>query len=243
MTILRSLCLSILTILMVVSAGQAQEKITVLTFPIPAMVVDNEHGVFVELTREIAKRAKLDIEFSINPPKRSFGMFFDKKGDVIFPALDVNFPQGIAPIKSKEIVYVKVDYVFTKKGRPFLKTIQDLENKKIGVTLGYPYVNELMQNNLITLDTATSDDLNTKKLMMERIDAFVVEEKSGLNAFRNEHLEDRIQYDPNAPMSKQNVYYAFQNTPAGSELEKRVSEVLATMKADGSFQAIMEKAN
>lgn len=224
---------------MIPSYCLADEPVVFGSFPIPAMVVDSDHGVFIELTREMAKRADLEIDIVISPPRRAFNRFSEKKVDVIFPALDVNFPAGMTPVKSKEIIYVKTDYVFTKKGSPFLITIQDLTEKKVGITLGYPYANELIQNNLITLDTAPDDNLNVKKLIAGRFDAFVVEEKSGLKAFRDNHLEDRIQYDPHVPLSRQDVYYAFQTTDKGRELARKLSDVLAQMKADGSFQAII----
>lgn len=238
-----SIVIASIVMLLLSVNSYAADKVVFGTFPIPAMVVDSNTGVFIELTREITKRANMDIEFTIAPPKRTFKSFFEEKVDAVFPALDVNFPTGIRPVKSDEIIYVKVDYVFTKKGTPFLKTLQDLEGKKIGITFGYPYASELISNNLITLDTAPTDEMNTKKLIKGRLDAFVVEEKSGVKAFRNAGLEPQMQYDPKVPLSKQDVYYAFQNSEKGRKMAKRLSEILKQMKADGTFQKIMSGAN
>ncbi len=218
------------------------EKIKFGSFPIPLMVVDEQNGVFIELTKTIAQRANLEIDFLIAPPKRTVGAFLANKIDVLFPALDINFPEGITPIKSKELIYLKTDFVFTKKGTRMLKSLIELEGKKVGITRGYPYARELINNNLITIDVANSDDLNVRKLMKGRIDAFVVEEKSGLASFAAEGKKDDFQYDPAVPMSKQNVYYAFQNNEKGKKLENIVSKVLGEMKQDGTFDKIMKAA-
>ena len=218
------------------------EKIKFGTFPIPLMVVDEANGVFIALTNAIAQRSHLDIGFIIAPPKRTISNFLEGKIDVLFPAVDMYFPKGIIPLKSKELIYIKTDFVFTKKGSPMLKSLTELEGKKVGITRGYPYESKLTDNNLITTELANSDELNVKKLMKGRIDAFVVEEKSGLKAFENEGIKDDFQYDPAVPMSKQDVYYAFQNDENGKHLAGIVSNVLGEMKQDGTFNKIMSAA-
>ncbi len=217
------------------------ERIKFGTFPIPLMVVDEQNGVFIELTKTIAQGSNLDIEFIIAPPKRTISDFLENKIEVLFPALDVSFPVGIKPIKSKELIYIKEDFVFTKKGNPMLKSLKDLKGKKIGITRGYPYARELTDNDQITVDVANSDELNVRKLMKGRIDAFVVEEKSGLKSFENEGIND-FQYDPDVPVSKQDVYYAFQNNENGKDLANILSKVLGLLKQDGTFNNIMKTA-
>lgn len=219
----------------------ADEKVVFGTFPIPLMVEDKDHGVFVDLTKTIAQRAKIDIEIVVYPPKRVLNYFMRKKIDIFFPALDVNFPKGIEIEKSKELIYTKEDFVFTKKGNPLYRTIPDLENKKIGITLGYPYVNQLIHNNLIKLEQANEDIMNAKKLISGRIDAFVVEEKSGLKSFEQAGLQSQMQYDPKTPLSRQNVYYAFQATTEGVKLSQLLSTALKEIKQDGTFAEIMKK--
>ncbi len=219
------------------------EKIKFGSFPIPLMVVDEEKGVFVELTKTISERAGIEIEIIVIPPKRIISYFLKNQVDVLFPALDVNFPTGKEPIKSEELIYTKTDFIFTKKGNPLITDLMELEGKRVGITLGYPYVRELIDNNLITIEQANSDGINMKKLMKGRINAFVVEEQSGLNSLKNTGLKDEIQYNPNAPISRQDVYYAFQNNEKGKKLSQKISKVLGEMKKDGTFMKIMQKAS
>lgn len=86
------------------------------THPIPLMVVDDQHGVFVELTKIIAERANLDIKIVVVPAKRARVYFHEQKFDVLFPGLDAYFFPENPPIKSEDLIMVKHDFVFTKKG-------------------------------------------------------------------------------------------------------------------------------
>lgn len=224
-----------------VSLAQASSKIKVGTFPIPLMVEDAKKGIFIELANEMAKRAGVEIEIAVMPPQRIQEDFKTGKLDVMFPALDVLFSKEGQPLKTKEILYIKRDFAFTKKGSAMLKTIADLEGKTVGLTQGYPYVKELTENKKIKFDVAQNDETNAQKLTSGRFDAFVVEERSGLQAFKKAGVADQIQYDANTPLSEQKVYFALKK--GLNDLEGKLSKALADMKTDGTFSKIMSKAN
>ncbi len=229
-----------LTLSLAVGATAA-DKIVMSSFPIPLMVEDAENGVFIELAKEVAKRAGLDITIKVAPPKRVVGAFVEGKIDCFFPALDVSFPENHPKAKSENI-YVKRDFVFTKKGAPLLKTFSEISGNKIGLTQGYPYDAKVMAGDGFSLDIAPNDELNAKKLVAGRIDGFIVEEKTGIQAFKNSGLSEQFQYDTNSPISEQDVYFAFQSSDAGKKMAANVSEALSSMKADGTFGKIMSKA-
>lgn len=228
------------SILLAAPGAFAASKIKVGTFPIPLMVESENKGVFVDLAGEISKRVGQLFEISVMPPQRTVEDFLGGKLDVMFPALDVMFPPDKTPLKTKELIYVKEDFAFTKKGSPMLKSIGDLEGRTVGVTLGYPYVRELMDNAKIKFDKGNTDEANAQKLAAGRFDAFVVEEKSGLQAFKKTGTEGAIQYDPKTPLSRQDVYFAVgKGNPA---LAEKISRALAEMKSDGTFAKIMSRA-
>ena len=79
--------------------------------------------------------------------------------------------------------------------------------------------------------------------MRGNIDAFVVEEKSGLKAFLDAGFIDEIQYDRHAPLSKIDVYFAFQNNEEGKKLSLTISNILREMKQDGTFERIINLVN
>jgi len=240
--ILRPILIAVIamgTIFIPVQSGA--QDVVFSTFPIPMMIIDEDNGVFVELAKEVTKRAGLNLKLSINPPIRSLKYFGEGKADGFFPALDVNFSEG-EKLQKSENIYIKRDFAFSQKGMPLLKTIGDLEAKKVGITRGYPYARELMVNKKIKFQTVDSDEINAKKAGHGRLDAFVVEEKTGIQAFKNVGLLDKIQYDPQTPLSVQEVYFAFSDDAKGKMLAEKISEALKAMKADGTLGKIMSKA-
>ncbi|EPJ50436.1 MAG: hypothetical protein OFPI_20190 [Osedax symbiont Rs2] len=232
------LALSMLSFLWSVNCF-AQEKIIFGSYKIPLMVVDEQNGLFVKLVKAIAKRANLDIDIVIYPVKRTIKKFLNNEIDVLFPAVDAFFTKGTNPVKSSELIYVKTDFTFTKKGEKLLRTISDLKEKRVGITLGYKYDDALIDDSSISFDIALSDQINAKKLVKGNIDAFVVEEKSGLKAFSDSGFIDEIQYDKHSPLSKKNVYLAFQDDEKGKQLSLTVSNILREMKQDGTFERII----
>lgn len=215
------------------------EVYTIGTFPIPLMVEDKDTGIFVELTKEIAKRSKVNIIIKVMPPVRVTTYFAENKLHGFFPALDVMVSQKIS---KSEPIYIKKDFGFTKQGQPLITSITDLTGKHIGITLGYPYSKEITANSSFTISTAPSDINNILMLDIGRIDVFVVEEKSGLKAIKQSG-KNNISYDSRQPLSRQNVYYAFQSDKTGQRLALLFSKTLVELKNDGTLANIMSKAD
>nr|WP_295899231.1 transporter substrate-binding domain-containing protein [uncultured Bdellovibrio sp.] len=210
------------------------KPLVLATFPIPLMVENTEKGLFINLTKEIAKRNNRDISIVVYPTGKTLLAFSNNKVDGIFPALDVYIPK--LSVKTAPFYY-KTDYIFYKKGRPF-KTLKDLEGHKVGLTFRYPYVQELVQNKKINFEFATDDVLNMKKLGRGTIDAFVVEQRSGIKALQLSGEKD-IEFDKNKPLSQQVVFYAFQNTEEGKMLAEVFSKTIESMKKDGSLSRVL----
>ncbi len=215
----------------------SQQTIKIASFPIPLMVESPTQGIFVELTLEVAKRAGVPVTITVLPPVRTISEFESLSIDCIFPALDPTMP---GPVAKSSPIYNKVDYVFYLKDTP-LKALKDLEGKRVGLTRGYPYSKELTDNKRIIISYVDSDVANMKMLGAGRIDAFVVEEKSGLKALAQSE-QTNITYDPKQFLSSLAVYYAFHPTEQGKILAEKFSKALQSMQSDGSFAALMAKA-
>ncbi len=209
-----------------------------VTFPIPLMVESADKGVFIQLTKEIGKRSGLDITIKVLPTKRAVHEFNNAEFDGFFPGLDVMFNRKISP--SMEI-YIKEDYAFTRKESSLVSTMEGLNGKTIGITLGYPYAKKIIGNKSLKFENANSDLINMKKLSAGRIDVFIVEEKSGLKALDLSKVTN-IVYPEKKPLSKQKVYYAFQPDEQGKQFALKISAALLSMKKDGTFGKIMSMA-
>ncbi|RON67167.1 ABC transporter substrate-binding protein [Pseudomonas fluorescens] len=223
---------------MLLFSSAAHSVINLVTFPIPGHVENESKGLFIELTREVARRAGTDISISVVPPLRAIDAYFDGRYAVLFPALDVTFAPGQPITRTKESIDCKEDFVFTKKDSPLLKTLDDLKGKHVGITRGYPYARAITDNKDIFIEVAVSDETNIRKLIAGHLDAFVLDEKTGVQAFRTLGLVTQMQYDPRLPVSQQDVYYAFQNTIDGERLAARFSRALTQMKISGRYQEI-----
>lgn len=207
------------------------KPLVLATFPIPLMVESPEKGLFVTLTKEIAKRNERELKILILPIGKTLLDFSNNKVDGFFPALDAYVPT----LASKSIpFYRKVDYIFSRTGSP-LKTLKDLEGKRVGLTFRYPYGKELLANKKIKFELADDDIHNMKKLARGTIDAFIAEERSGLKALQVSG-EKGISFDKKWPLSEQVVYYAFQNTDEGRVLAEIFSKTIEVMRKDGSLE-------
>jgi polar amino acid transport system substrate-binding protein len=203
------------------------------------MVEDANNGLFVELVKEMAKRAGEECEIVVYPPPRTVENFHNSSVDGFFPALDVLIEKDKSA--TEEEFYMKQDFAFTKVGDPEIRSIDGLKGKKVGITAGYPYAKEIAANPDVKLEAGPDDVSNIQKLSRGRIDVFVVEEKTGCKALEKSGV-DNVTYAKGSPLSEQRVYVAFQPTDRGQELAKKFSDALKAMKADGTFARIMAPA-
>jgi polar amino acid transport system substrate-binding protein len=218
----------------------AQAQVEVTTYPIPVHVESNTSGLFVELTLAVARQAGTDIRISVLPPPRAVANFVSGQNAVLFPALDVLFPVGAKIVRTREAIDCKEDFIFTRRGTPLLTALKDLKGRRVGITRGYPYAREVSQNGLFKVEEALSDEANIRKLMAGHIDAFVLDEKTGVKAFQQMGLTGQMQYASGLPVSRQEVYYAFQNNAEGRKLAEGFSAALEKLKRDGQYQQITQ---
>lgn len=208
------------------------------TFLIPMHVESDSKGLFIDLVHEMARRTGTTVHINVLPPSRAIDGFVHGNYDALFPAFDLNFASGHPAARTKESIDCKEDFVFTRKGAPFLKTLKDLEGKRVGITRGYPYAPEIMVHPGLKFESAKSDEVNIEKLIAGRVNAFILDEKTGIKAFEAKGLLPVMQYDANQSVSRLDVYVAFHAQPAGQALADRFSQALAAMKSDGTYQRI-----
>lgn len=203
----------------------AKEKVTFVTHPIPLMVIDEHKGVFIELVRKFFAKTDVDLEIIILPRNRSLDFFRHNKALILFPGVG---PEYLGDEYLKTVTfYNKRDYLFYRKGDQ-LSTLKSLKGKVMGITLGYPYSKEATSADGVLYESASSDEINFKKLEMKRIDAFLVEEMTGLQALKNIGAKN-IVYDKDKPISSLPVYFAVQDTKEGKKWFQFLNEKLKAL--------------
>lgn len=211
------------------------------TFPIPLHVESVRQGLFITLIQEAAQLARLPHpHIEVMSPMRAVRSLQLGTHDALFPALDVYFESAQAIVRTRESIDCKEDFVFTRKGTPLLRSVADLRGRRVGITRGYPYAREVTHSPAFEREEAPSDELNIRKLVAGRIDAFVVDAKTGLKAAEALGLRDDLQHDPALPLSRQDVYVAFRATPSGVDWSRRMSAALLQLKASGRYRAITQ---
>lgn len=220
-------------------AALAAEPVVFATFRIPIHVESESRGLFVQVVREAADLAALAaVRIDVLPPPRAVRALAAGDSDALFPALDVNFPNGATVARSTEALDCKEDFVFTRKGSTPYATLEALKGKRVGITRGYPYAREVTDNPAFVIEEAASDEANIRKLMAGRIDAFVLDEKTGVRAFDALGLAREMQYEATLPVSRQEVYVAFRDTAQGREQARQFSVGLRKLKTSGRYKAI-----
>lgn len=228
----------LLALLLPAATALAESPLPVVTYPIPVHVESANSGLFIDLAKAAADEAGLPIRISVQPPPRAIQNFSSGSHAMLFPALDVLFPADATIVRSQEAIDCKEDFVFTRVGTPKLTSLEDLADHRVGITRGYPYAREVSDGKLFVVEPANSDEANLRKLVAGHIDAFILDEKTGVNALEATGLTEKVQYDRNRPVSRQEVYYAFQDTPEGRQLAEKFSAALAVLKKDGRYQSI-----
>ncbi len=103
-------------------------------YPIPLMIENKDKGVFIDLVKEISKRLDKEFNIIVRPTKRILKNFQDENLVGFFPGLDVIINNEFARSDS---IYVKQDFAFVKKADDFISEVSQLQNKRVGLTLGH----------------------------------------------------------------------------------------------------------
>lgn len=207
----------------------------IASYYIPLLVEDGQTGAFMQLMQEAAKRADIQYEIVMAPPKRAMRYFEDEKVIAIVPALRATLTKDSAltrPIFTKQI------HAFVREGNVMPKAIEDLEGLRVGLTRGFSFPRSITVNEKIEIDYAETTDGSLKKLLEGRIDVVVADGYTALSAINKMKLTG-FDYDLSMVLHEQAAYIACQPTKEGRELARKLSTALDLMEADGTMDRIL----
>ncbi|SHI94956.1 L-cystine transport system substrate-binding protein [Clostridium cavendishii DSM 21758] len=199
-------------------------------------------GYDVEAVREIAKRAKIDVEFVTAPWDSMFLGLESKKFDMV--------ANQIAKNKEREEKYIFSDYylvsaaqVIVVEDRNDINSIEDLKGKKVGSGTGSNYTKKLIDFNNQNKDKKIDikyyegnfgiilDDVVSKRIDATFNDRLSVAYNVKQNGVKVKLVGEPIDIEPS--------YFVFR--PESKELQKKVDEALKSMKADGTLAELSKK--
>lgn len=243
MRLLRQIVLIGSIALSIVHTSFAQ-KITVVTeeYP-PYNFLDSKKkvsGMSTDVVEEVLKRAKLDYHLDIYPWARAYKMAQDAPNILIY---------SIGRNEKRETLFKWVDviapydvYLYKLKNRTEIKVnnLADLKKFKIGAVrddIRAQYLEKLG----IKLDLTNADNFNSKKLAVNRIDMFPIDEAALIALYKREGADpDTVVKVFKLEDLSSGLYMAFsQQTP--DDVVNKCKVALAEIKKDGTFEKIRLK--
>lgn len=186
-------------------------------------------GFEVDLAKEIAKRMRLKIEWTVQPFNTLLVGLRNDRFDVIGTSLTIT-PERQTTFDFASPNYCSGATIFSRQGGP--KTITDLAGKTVTVPVGTIYYQELKKNKKIkALKTLPQEDSGLQELLSGTADAWVTEKFVGMAALKKYpalQMGERVLNQTNAMVV----------TKGNDELKTAINQQLAATKRDGTFAAL-----
>ncbi|MBF0484801.1 MAG: transporter substrate-binding domain-containing protein [Candidatus Omnitrophica bacterium] len=209
-------------------------------YPYSAKIENSAKGIGVDVVRAVFKAEGIDVEFETMNYDRGMAMVKDGQAIGCFDAprtkeIEANYlwhDEAMFPAAS--MIYAPADYSGS------VKSVADLPGKILGLTQGYGYGDAIDSNDKITKEYSKSDDVIIKKLIAKRVDFIVLFEKVADYLLSKEGLQGQIK--PVGPVESAQIYVAFsKSNPDGQKYRDIFSKGFSKIKADGTYQKIMDQ--
>ncbi len=193
-------------------------------------------GILVRIVEQAFKRADIPFNLTFMPFKRGYELVKEGKYDGIFNfyKIDARLPHfdfSTPIIKNSLVFFVQKDSDMT------YESLHDLNQKKIGVMIGYTYGKEFDDAKKIIKDAAGEHQYHFRKLILGRLDAYPCDKMVGIHIARKEGLMDQLKILPN-PLRIMNGHIGFTKDRHKDTIEKIDFEIRA-MENSGKIDEIM----
>lgn len=233
--------------------GNAQDilKIKVANDPWPPYAIGEldktpTGGMIVNLVYEIFKRLNIEVEFTLYPWNRVLKLAQDGEIDCI--AFAGKNAEREAWLGFTDVVYIDRQLIYYRADRaqPFeWNTYEDLKGFSIGLTSGFNYGDELPKAiDTLKLDVsyAKYDDQGFEKLLRGRMDLFICAEPAAEAIFKKNPAFQGQFKTAAKPHIEHLSYIAFPKKVPAVKLIPEVDRVLAEIRADGTYDKIMNQS-
>ena len=231
----RWLCRVFLCLLPCVAAA---ETVRLGSFQIPLLVESADSGMFVDVARAVAQQVGVDLEVVFLPTQRTRELFERGEVDGYFPALasSLNTPHAASiPFSTKRV------YAFTLAGKTVPSSAAEFKGLQIGITEGFTYPQALLNVDGAFYQATNTDPQNLAKLLAGRIDVFLGDEISTLEAIRQAGAQGQVAYDSHKALAVYPIFFAFTDTPRGHSLAGRFSAAIRVLNEQGVISRILSQ--
>lgn len=197
-------------------------------------------GMDVEILEAVAKSAGVEFKISFLPWKRALSEVQDGSSDAIFSILhnterDAFLFYPDKPLfKGKTVIFANDNF----KGE--IKTVGDLNGKKVGFVSGNSYGKEFDNASEILKDPSTNVEMSVKKLLNNRHDLLIATEEVGWFYLKKSKAKN-VRVLPLAVMEEDYFIATSKKSPNGKELQNLLNEHLLKLEKDKVLDAIRAK--
>lgn len=197
-------------------------------------------GPYNYLVDKLKEKTVSTFELIYFPPARSDMLLANKLIDCIIPGNinQVEFPeQHVASIAFNQARA----HIFTKKNRPVINSLADLDDKVLATRRGYHYGDKLFGNNIKNVKVNT---IKQSILMLEkdRVDAFVAYSPDILGTLK-EFDTISFHYNKNFVIHQQSEQIVCQKTQRNKQFIKELNKAITELKSSGELDTILEETD
>ncbi|MBF0230101.1 MAG: transporter substrate-binding domain-containing protein [Desulfamplus sp.] len=202
---------------------------------------DVAKGVYPGLLQKIFEKMGKTVEVKGYPWKRALVM--GEKGTAAVGGIYKNEARLKIFDYSDPIFDEKLN-LYVRKGEIFVfKNISDLSNNNIGVIRGWSYGDDFdkgIKDQIFKVEENVSDELNFKKLIAKRLSCVIAIEQSADMAIAKLGYQEKAQSLAES-FAVNPTYLVFAKSQNKQALLEQFNNTLKTMKADGSYEALIKE--
>ncbi|AXO15723.1 hypothetical protein DY252_16970 [Thalassospira indica] len=213
-----------------------------VAFPyIPLMAESKDHGVFIDMYAEIARRSDTDVVIDILPVRRAVQDFISGKYDALgaYPSLS-EIPVSLASVpfyRRENLIFYSTDQF----GHGNVTKLEDLDGTRVGLA-AYHYPDYILDRQELNLERVPDDAFLLRMIASNRLDAAIIERFSGNHVRKLLGLEDMISVTDD-PVTSENVLILFKADLAGIENRRAFNKAIYEMLCDGSLAKLFGRAS
>lgn len=203
-------------------------------------------GIDVRIVEELLRRTQRQYTIECVPWKRALSSIKSGKADGLFSAYRTDERDEFATFLNYP-THMSIFSVFVRKGESFaFNKLEDLHDKKIGITAGYsinPEFDKAHKDNVLTVHESQTTVSGINMLLKRRIDTYINGKHAGLFTARNMGITNMIEplERPVHPPRPAYLMISKSSTLADKEaLIAQLNHSLKQMWSEGDIDAIID---
>jgi hypothetical protein len=180
----------------------------------------------------------VDLNLQFSPILRAKHSFNNNEIDCISPADSSGDPYPFPTVQTSPINMAKA-YIFRRKGDSIIGDPMQLAGLKVGIRTGMNFGNDFEKiKKLVHIELVRDIELNYKKLMAKRIDAFVAYTPDIWNLLGSHELPTLV-YDKNHPLLIHPESIVCHDSPENRDFITQFDQALIALIKDGVVKEIL----